>query len=282
MKKQYSAEEKKEYFKKQKQEVEQALIDGVANCYTEGNFRNYLNTLSKFKDYSLNNCMLIAMQMPEATMVAGFNDWAKKFKRHVVKGAKGIRILAPMKHKYDVEETDANGNKSTRTVEYLRFKMVSVFDYSQTEGEDLPQICKPLTGDVSDYQGIVDKLVNKVATVPVQFGEIETTAHGFFNRAEKFIMVQEGMSQVQTIKTLVHEIAHSILHDDAFLDIPTNVKEIQAESVAYMVCNSLGIDSSDYSFEYVASWAKQDMKTLTAQMEVVRKTADAITAQLTA
>lgn len=275
MKKQYTAEEKKAYYKQQKQDVENLLIEGVAKCYTEGNFRNYLDIVSKFHDYSLNNCMLIAFQMPGATYVAGYNDWKTKYKRHVKAGAKAIRIIAPVPCKFKTEEINADGNKETKTIELLRFKAVSVFDYSQTEGADFPELCKPLTATVEDYDKLIAKLMNAPA-VPVTFKETGNEAHGYYDRKNKLIVVRPNMSQAQTVKTMVHEIAHSILHDDAFCDIPKNIKEVQAESVAYMVCSALGIDSSDYSFEYVAAWAKQDMKTLVSQMEIVRKTADAI------
>ena len=276
MKKEFTAEEKREYFKKQRQETEQALIDGVAHCYTEGNFRAYLDVVSRFHNYSLNNCLLIAMQMPEATMVAGFNDWKRKFKRNVCKGEKGIRIMAPMTFKYNVEGVGKDGAVTNEEHQYMRFKMVSVFDYSQTEGQELPQVCKELEGDVENYDMLIQSLIN-AASVPVTFEEINSGAHGYFSQKENRIVVKTGMAQEQTVKTLIHEIAHSILHcKDAFPDTPKDVKEIQAESVAYMVCRELGIDSSGYSFEYVATWANQDMKTLTEQMEVVRKTADAI------
>lgn len=275
-KKQYTAEEKKAYFAQKKHEAESALIEGVKHCYTEGNFRNYLDTMRKFHNYSVNNCMLIAMQMPDASFVAGFNDWKNKFKRTVKKGEHGIKILAPLPCKFTKQVEDEDGNTTEETVEFMRFRVVSVFDYRQTEGQPLPQICNTLTASVEDYDSIIDTLKN-IANVPVTFEPISNGAYGYFNTVEKKIVVKENMPQAQTIKTLIHEIAHSILHDDAFIDIPRDVKEIQAESVAYMVCQNIGIDTADYSFEYVAAWAHEDMKKLTDQMTIVKKTAEALT-----
>lgn len=274
-KKQYTAEEKKAYYAQRKQEVEKALIDGVEKCYTEGNFKNYLDTLAKFHSYSINNCMLIAMQMPEATLVAGYKDWNKKFKRHVRAGETGIKILAPAPKKVVVEKTDDDGNVTEEEITINRYRLVSVFDVSQTDGEELPTICKELTAEVEDYDKLIKKIIS-VARVPVGFEDITDGSHGYFHTLDKRIAIKNGMPQAQTIKTLIHEIAHSILHDDAFSDIPRPIKEVQAESVAYLVCSQLGINTSDYSFEYVASWAQQDMKRLTEQMDIVRRTADAL------
>ena len=277
--KQYTPEEKKVYFKKQKAEVEELLIKGVEQVYTSENFTKYLDTMRKFHSYSINNCLLICMQMPDATMVAGFNDWKKKFKRSVKKGEKAIKILAPVPFKVKVMEQQADGTEQEKEVQLQRFKTVPVFDISQTDGENLPKLCKPLTSDVEGYDEIIRKLTG-IAQYPVTFEHIDTGAHGYFNPTEGKIVINEGESQAQTIKTLVHEITHSILHNDVFCQIPREVKEVQAESTAYMVCTELGLDTSGYSFEYVASWAQQDMKMLRDQMDIVRKTADAIISKL--
>lgn len=281
MKKEYTAEEKKAYYAEQKKEIEKSLIEGVKACYTTGNFRNYLDTISKFHSYSLNNCLLIAMQMPNASYVAGFKDWQKKFKRNVKKGEKAIRILAPNKCKFEKEEINDKGEVEKVVVEFMRYRVVPVFDYSQTEGEELPTICKPLTADVNDFEKIKAKL-ESISQVPVSYEPIDNGANGYFDRVAKRIVVKAGMSEAQTIKTLIHEIAHSILHADVFCEIPREVKEIQAESVAYIVCKEAGIDTDDYSFEYVATWAQMNLKQLTAQMDIVRKTADAISTKLRA
>ena len=274
----YTAEEKKAYFAEKKKEVDAALIEGVKHCYTEGNFKKYLDTIRKFHSYSINNCMLITMQMPDATLIAGYNDWKKKFKRHVNAGEKGIKIIAPMPCKYNVKtgEKDDHGNDIEKTVEYMRYTVKCVFDYSQTEGEELPTICNPLTASVENYDQIIEALMN-ISSVPVTFEHFADSAFGYYDKQTNRIVVKDHLPQAQTIKTLIHEIAHSILHNDAFIGIPKSVKEIQAESVAYMVCSDLGIDTSDYSFEYVAAWAEFDMKKLTDQMAIVKKTAESIT-----
>lgn len=279
MKKQYTAEEKKAYYAEQKKAVEDALVEGVKACFTEGNFRNYLDTISKFHDYSVNNCMLITMQMPNASYVAGMKDWNTKFKRHVKKGEKSIKILAPIPCKFTKKVEDKDGNEKEETVEFLRFRLVPVFDVSQTDGQELPTICKELTGEVEDYDELIENL-KAIAGIPVTFEDISNGAHGYYSKLDNKIVIQKDMAETQTVKTLVHEIAHSILHNDAFMLIPREIKEIQAESVAYMVCKNIGIDTAEYSFEYVAAWAGQNMKALTSQLDIVKKTAEALTEKI--
>ena len=279
MKKTFTAEEKKAYYAEQKQAVEKALTDGVKAVYTSDNYMNFLNIMSQFHNYSVNNCILIAMQKPEATRVAGFNDWKKKFHRTVKKGEKAIKILAPMPCKFTTEVDDLDGNKVEKQIEFMRYKLVSVFDYSQTEGEELPTICNRLEGNVQDFDELFAKL-KQIAGIPVEYEDIQNGASGYYSPQENRIAIKSGMSEAQTIKTLVHEITHSILHNDVFCDTPREIKEIQAESTAYMVCNGLGINTADYSFEYVATWAKEDMKKLNDQMAIIRKTADAIISKL--
>lgn len=279
MKKQFTAEEKKAYYAEQKKKVEQSLIDGVNFCFTEGNFKKYLDTLGKFHDYSTRNCMLIVSQFPDATFVAGYTDWKKKFNRHVKAGQKAIGIIAPAPCKYTVKDVDKDGNEFEKQVQFNRYKVVPVFDISQTEGEELPTICKELTDDVQNFSEIKSSL-ERVAPVPVSYESFEGDAYGFYDRQRNRIVVKAGLAEAQTIKTLIHEIAHSILHSDAFLEIPKPIKEIQAESIAYLVCAQLGINTAQYSFEYVASWSKEEPKALNDQMEIVRKTADAIIAKM--
>lgn len=279
MKKQFTAEEKKVYYAEQKKKIEQSLIDGVNFCFTEGNFKKYLDTLGKFHDYSIRNCMLIVSQCPEASFVAGYTDWKKKFNRHVKAGEKAIGIIAPAPCKYTVKDVDRDGNEVEKQIEFNRYKVVPVFDISQTEGEELPTICKELTDEVQNFDEIRSSL-EKVASVPVTYEDFDDDAHGFFSVQENKIVVKAGMPEAQTVKTLVHEIAHSILHNDVFCEIPKQVKEVQAESVAYLVCAQLGINTAQYSFEYIASWAKEDPKEINAQMEIVRKTADAILSKM--
>ena len=223
--------------------------------------------------------MLIAWQNPDATYVAGFSAWRDKFKRNVRKGEKAIKILAPVPKKIIVKDVNPDGTENEREVRFTRFRSVNVFDISQTDGEDLPSICNRLDGKVDDYDDVINKLI-ALAKPNVRFDDLKGKANGYYSRVTDEIVIQSGMSQKMTIKTLVHEIAHSILHSDAFIEIPRPIKEMQAESVAYMVCKQIGIDTDEYTFEYVASWASGDTKKLSEQMEIVRKTADSIIANI--
>ncbi len=277
--KKFTAEQKKKYYAEQKESAEKALIDGVKYCYTEGNFKKYLDVVSRFHDYSINNCMLIAWQNPDATYVAGFSAWRDKFKRNVRKGEKAIKILAPVPKKIIVKDVNPDGAETEREVRFTRFRSVNVFDISQTDGEDLPSICKRLDGMVDDYDDVINKLI-ALAKPNVRFDDLKGKANGYYSRVTDEIVIQSGMSQKMTIKTLAHEIAHSIMHSDAFIEIPRSIKEMQAESVAYMVCKQIGIDTDEYTFEYVASWASGDTKKLSEQMDICRKTSDMIVGKL--
>ena len=252
--------------------ITEQLEKGVAEVFTSDNYIEYLNIMSKFHDYSFNNCLLIAMQCPTATLVAGYRAWQKKFKRQVRKGEKSIKILAPIPCKIKVENEDGEGKE----IQFNRFRAVSVFDIAQTDGEDIPEFIYKLTGDVDGYNEMVKKLIS-ISAVPIRFDVIEGTANGYFSSADKEIVIRQDMSQVQTIKTMVHEIAHSILHDkDNGLEKDANrkTKEVQAESVAYVVNQYLGLDTSDYSFGYVAGWSSgKDTKELKASLQVIRDTA---------
>lgn len=277
--KKFTAEQKKKYYAEQKESAEKALIEGVKYCYTEGNFKKYLDVVFRFHDYSINNCMLIAWQNPDATYVAGFSAWRDKFKRNVRKGEKAIKILAPVPKKIIVKDVNPDGTETEREVRFTRFRSVNVFDISQTDGEDLPSICNRLDGKVDDYDDVINKLI-ALAKPNVRFDDLKGKANGYYSRVTDEIVIQSGMSQKMTIKTLVHEIAHSILHSDAFIEIPRSIKEMQAESVAYMVCKQIGIDTDEYTFEYVASWASGDTKKLSEQMDICRKTSDMIVGKL--
>lgn len=188
------------------------LEQGVEDVFESDKYRAYLATMGRFYNYSFGNCLLIAMQRPGATMVAGFKAWQTKFNRSVKKGEKGIQILAPCPCKKRVEAVQADGSIEEREVVTTYFRAAYVWDISQTEGEDLPTIAERLTDGVAGYDGIVDKLVG-IAPVPVAFEDIEGSANGFYSTAEKRIVVRQGMSQSQTVKTLLHEITHSILHN---------------------------------------------------------------------
>lgn len=257
-------------------EITDRLETGIQELFNSEQYRTWLRTMSKFHSYSLNNTLLIAFQMPEATLVAGYTAWQKQFGRQVLKGEKGIKILAPtpFKKKLEMEKLDEktqqpildeNGDPVTEQQEILipAFKVVNVFDVSQTEGRELPTIgVDELSGTVEQYEQMFAAL-KRSCPVPVDFENIESGAKGYYHQLEQRIALQEGMSQIQTIKTLIHEMAHQKLHamPPALLASETeeksrSAKEVEAESVAFTVCSHFGIDASDYSFAYIAGWSK--------------------------
>lgn len=263
-------------------EITEKLEQGVKDVFSSDKYIEYLKFMSKFYNYSVNNIILIMMQKPEASLVAGYKAWQTKFGRQVRKGERGIKILAPCPHKKTIETEDGD----EKEIRWTSFKTTTVFDVSQTDGEELPTGCvTALNGDVTGFNELFDKLV-KVSPVSVEIANIEGRANGYFSSVEKRIVVKEGMSEQQTIKTLVHEISHAILHDKEDgeeKEADRNTKEVQAESVAYTVCSMLGLDTSDYSFGYVAGWSSdKDVKELSASMEVIRKTAKGIVDALAA
>lgn len=256
--------------------ITEQLEQGVRDVYTSGKWAEYLQTMSKFYNYSAGNCLLIMMQCPTATLVAGYRTWQKEFKRNVKKGEKAIRILAPITCKAKHTEIDEGGNEVEVEFKFLRFRDVPVFDISQTEGEPVDKLMVELTGDAG--ADLIDKLV-KVAPVPVTFEDFDGRAYGYYSPSKNCIVVRNGIENRHKVKTLVHEIAHSILHcdDGEQEDADRRTKEVQAESVAYVVLNYLGIDTSEYSFGYVAGWSNgRDIKELQASIEVIRKTASDI------
>lgn len=261
------------------EEITKKLEEGVKGIYEGDGYKAFLDVMSKFHTYSVNNCILIAMQKPEATQVAGFKSWQKNFKRSVKKGEKAIKILAPIPHKFTKEIENEDGEKVQKEIQYMTFRAISVFDISQTEGDELPSICKMLEGSVEGFQSLINKL-ESLSPVPVAYEPISGGANGYYSHATNSIVVDAGLSEQQTVKTLIHEIAHSILHNKdngKEKDADKNTKEVQAESVAYTVCNWLGMDTSEYSFGYVAGWsAGREIKELTASMEVIRKAASEI------
>lgn len=267
-------------------ELTDQLEQGVKDFFNSGKLKDYLDTLSKFNNYSLNNLILIALQRPTATAVAGYTTWKKAFNRQVSKGEKGIKIIAPapVKIKRLQDKLDENGNRvlsrdgqvQQEEVEVTipKFKVVSVFDISQTEGDDIPELINPLKGDVSKYP-VFFKALEQVSPVPVEFEKING-AHGYFDRSNKRIAINEGASQIQTIKTCIHEIAHAVLHGEDHKDLnkSRNLREVEAESVAYVVCKHFGVDTSDYSFGYVATWSSgKEIEELKESMETIRTTA---------
>lgn len=287
------AEEKKNYYKANAKndnvkKITEQLEQGLKDLFDSDKFKNYLKTMSKFHNYSFNNTLLIAMQKPDATMVAGYTAWQKNFKRHVKQGEKGIKIFAPApyKKKEEQEVTDEKGVKKMEEVEVTipAFKVVTVFDASQTDGEPLPSIgVDELSGDIDGYKDFVTA-IERVSDVPISYEDIDGGAKGYFSPVGQKIVVKEDMSEVQTAKTLIHEVAHSLLHDKDNVRIERDdgddkktrsSKEVEAESVAYTVCSHFGIDTSDYSFAYVAGWSSgKDMTELKESMETIRKTSD--------
>lgn len=281
--------------KQRVQEITDKLEEGLKELFESEKYKAYLSTMSKFHNYSFNNTLLIAMQKPEATLVAGYKAWQKNFERHVNKGEKAIRILAPAPYKIKEERDkldpvtgemmfDENGMPQKEQVEVTipAFRAVSVFDVSQTDGKPIPELeAQELLSTVEGYEDFVQALMN-VAPVPIGFEDIPGDSKGYFHTEEKRIAVQENMSESQTLKTMVHEVAHSMLHNkeinrDDLMEAPVkdrNTKEVEAESVAYTVCQHFGIDTSDYSFGYIAGWSSgKDMKELKSSLDTIRKTA---------
>lgn len=280
--------------KQKVQEITDKLEEGLKELFESEKYKTYLSTMSKFHNYSFNNTLLIAMQKPEATLVAGYKAWQKNFERHVNKGEKAIRILAPAPYKIKEERDkldpvtgemmfDENGMPQKEQVEVTipAFRAVSVFDVSQTDGKPIPELeAQELLSTVEGYEDFVQALMN-VAPVPIGFEDIPGDSKGYFHTEEKRIAVQENMSESQTLKTMVHEVAHSMLHNkeinrDDLMEAPAkdrNTKEVEAESVAYTVCQHFGIDTSDYSFGYIVGWSSgKDMKELKSSLDIIRKT----------
>ncbi len=278
--------------KQKVQEITEKLEQGIKELFESEKYKTYLNTMSKFHNYSFNNTMLIAMQKPDATLVAGFKAWQKNFDRHVKKGEKGIRILAPAPYKIKEERDkidpvtqelllDKDGNPQKEEVEITipAFRAVSVFDVAQTDGKPIPELAaKELLSDVEGYQDMI-RAVEAISPVPIELEEIAGDSKGYYDREAKRIAVQENMSEGQTLKTMIHEVAHSKLHSkeveqDEQMKKDRNTKEVEAESIAYTVCQHFGVDTSDYSFGYIAGWSSgRDTKELRASMDTIRRTA---------
>ena len=258
-------------------EILDQLEKGVAELFESDRFKEYLTCMSKFHNYSFNNTLLIAMQKPDATLVAGFNAWKDKHGRMVKKGERGIRILAP--YKYAIEAEPEHEGEEPKIIERTGFKPTYVFDVSQTEGKDLPSLAvNELSGDVNEYNKLF-RALRIVCPVPVDFEDIEGGSKGYFSDSENRIAIKKGMSQVQTIKTLVHETAHAMLHSSAAEDkdnpVDRRTKEVEAESIAFTVCKRYGLDTEDYSFGYIAGWSSgKDTKELKASLERIKDTAD--------
>ena len=276
-------------------EITDRLEQGITELFDSERYREYLRVMSKFHNYSFNNTLLIAMQKPDASLVAGFSAWKNNFGRNVIKGQKGIKIIAPSpyKVKQEMKKIDPHtqqpiigkdGKPVTEEKEITipAYKVVSVFDVSQTEGRELPDIAvDELTGDVERYRDFFAAL-EKTSPVPIGFEQIPGSSHGYYHLEDKRIAIQEGMSELQTLKTAIHEIAHAKLHD-IDLNAPENeqqpridrrTREVEAESVAYTVCQHYGLDTSDYSFGYVAGWSSgRELSELKSSLETIRSAA---------
>ena len=287
----YNSEERKS-MKERVGELVSKLEDGLKEIFESEKYKNYLNTMAKFHNYSLNNSLLIHQQKPEATLVAGFNAWSKNFDRHVKKGEKGIQIIAPAPYTIKKEQQlfdlktqqplfNADGTPKMTEVEVKipAFKVTTVFDVSQTYGKELPTLgVNELTGNVERAKDFMEAL-KKVSPVPVNFGETKGDSKGFYSPSDQSITIKEGMADAQTIKTMVHEISHAKLHNPEQLKEEGQQKshgtiEMEAESVAYIVCQHFGIDTSDYSFGYIAGWSEgKGPEELRDSMQTIRDTA---------
>ena len=275
-------------------EITDRLEQGIAELFDSERYKEYLKVMSKFHNYSFRNTVLIAMQKPDASLVAGFSAWKNNFGRNVMKGQKGIKIIAPspFKIRQEVEKIDPHTQKpiigkdgkpvtEEKEVKIPTYKVVSVFDVSQTEGKELPDIAvDELTGDVDRYKDFFAAL-EKTSPVPIAFENIEGGSHGYYHLEDKRIAINEGMSELQTLKTAIHEIAHAKLHDidlnapkDEQPRVDRRTREVEAESVAYTVCQHYGLDTSDYSFGYVAGWSSgRELSELKSSLETIRSAA---------
>jgi antirestriction protein ArdC len=263
-------------------EIAEKLEHGVEEFLNSDKYKDYLNAMLKFHDYSPANVLLILSQRPDATLVAGYKSWQKNFKRQVRKGEKGIRIIAPAPFKTEVERkvTGADGKEKTEKKEIVipHFRAATVFDVSQTDGEPLPEIApEELNGKVVGYSDMM-RAMTEISRVPVRFDRIDSGAKGYFSLTEQEIVIRDGMSELQTIKTMIHETVHSELHDPAIIKDPAEKKdrqtmEVEAESTAYMICQYLGLDTSEYSFPYIGSWSSgKDMKELRSSLDLISRT----------
>ena len=330
------------------QEITAGIEQGIKELFESEKYMRYLSVMSKFHRYSVNNTMLIYMQRPDATLVAGFNKWKNQFERHVKKGEHGITIIAPTPYKKKIEEMkrdpdthapilDADGKAvmEEKEIEIPMFRPVKVFDVSQTDGKPLPELASSLSGTVPHYEAFMEAL-RRSAPVPIEFEPMDENMDGYFSSEQQRIAIREGMSEVQTVSAAVHETAHSKLHDpkkyeaeptwkivmvseggtkhDFRLDFATeaeaeqaaseegwrfvdenrfewrleveedltavkqtaknrNTEEVEAESISYAVCQYFGIQTSENSFGYIASWSKdKELKELRASLETINKT----------
>ena len=276
--------------KERVKELTDKLEQGLKEVFESDNYKNYLNTMAKFHNYSINNTLLINQQKPDATLVAGYDSWVRNFDRHVKKGERGINIIAPAPFKTEREvpiinpetgqpilKKDGTPYTEKKEVTIPYFRVTKVFDISQTEGKELPTIgVNELLKDVDGAKDFIESL-KKVSPIPIEFGETNGDSKGFYSPVDNKIVVKDGMSDAQTIKTMVHEISHAKLHNpDRAEENAGKSKgtiEMEAESIAYIVCQHFGIDTSDYSFGYIAGWSEgKETDELKKSMNTIRET----------
>ena len=275
--------------------IQEKLENGVREIFESEKYQEYIRTMAKFPNYSINNCILIASQRPDASYVCGYKTWQTEFNRSVNRNESGIMIIAPVKYKADVEELvfDENshpvigedGKQKTEKVskEFQGFRPAYVFDVAQTSGEPLPTLVNLLDGSVEDYERIKEALI-VISPVPVSFEAIIGSANGFYSPGEQRIVVKEDLPELQTIKTLIHEIAHAELgHGSEEDKFDRKTKEVQAESVAFWVSAMIGpgLDTSEYSFGYISGWSKdKEVSELKESLDLIKETADRISSNL--
>lgn len=275
-----------ENIKEQIKELTENLENRVKELFNSQNYKDYLKTMSKFHRYSFRNLMLIVMQKPDAQQIAGFTTWKNQFKRYVNKGENGIKILAPAPYKKVIEayQTDAQGNYVLdevgkkqlveKEITVPAYKITYVFDVSQTSGEPLPEPfhIATLTGNVQQYEYFINAL-EQTSPVPVLYEHMNDNMDGYYSRNKNHIAIRANMSEIQTLAALVHEITHAILHSGE-VDKNRNTEEVEAESVAFVVCQHFGIDTSDNSFGYIATWSSgKDLEELQKSLDLIQKTA---------
>ena len=273
--------------------IQQKLEDGVREIFSSEKYWEYISAMSKFPRYSINNCILIASQLPEASLVCGFRKWQTEFNRTVNKGEHGIMILAPIKGKTEVEEevfdennravVDENGNQKTEKVmrEYQTFRPVYVFDISQTSGDPVPTLATELDENVDSFEEMKEVLIS-ISPVPISFEVINGGANGYYSPTAGKIVIDERLPQLQMLKTMIHEIAHATLgHGSKEDKWDRQTKEVQAESVAYWVTQMIGLDTSEYSFGYISGWSKdKEVSELKESLDVIKQTADKLSSSI--
>ena len=271
------------------------IEQGVKDVYSSESFKRYLSCLSKFHSYSLNNTLLILAQKPDASLVAGYRTWQTNFNRHVDKGEKGLVILAPVTYKEEklMNKVDENGTvlldesgspiQEQRSVNVTRFKTTSVFDISQTSGDPLPSLIHDLTGSSNEIKAMI-QTIESVCTIPIEFKtetedlNLMTGAKGYYSPKNNKIVVNTDLEDLQTAKTLIHEYSHSLLHKQTNKD--QSQREIEAESLAFVLCDHFGLDTSEYSFGYIASYANKDFDELKSILINIQSTAHEMIEQL--